>query len=332
MVYKEVKGEHFPVIKIFVSRRLDIPSVTVSNPLYVPVVCGSTYAGKVDNGFIRDNTGNNISEKRNAFCEFTVEYWAWKNAEADYYGLCHYRRYLTFSSKHFYANGQEQVMEGLLETRTIKKYDLLNEERMREIIAANDVIVNQAADVNYIPTPNGYQRSVYDHWSAHDGIFFDKRVLPLLIKTIKKRCPQYYAATIEYMDDRWHRGYNCYIFRKKLFFQMCQFQFTILFDMEQQLKENGLAKHFERTLGYLGEIMYGIFVYYLQKQGIYKIREVQLVYFEQTVIPDSIWQRLCDRLLFWAKFRFEDVGYKVLPKGSKRRDIIKKIYFLLVKR
>ena len=174
MVYKEVKGEHFPVIKIFVSRRLDIPSVTVSNPLYVPVVCGSTYAGKVDNGFIRDNTGNNISEKRNAFCEFTVEYWAWKNAEADYYGLCHYRRYLTFSSKHFYANGQEQVMEGLLETRTIKKYDLLNEERMREIIAANDVIVNQAADVNYIPTPNGYQRSVYDHWSTHDGIFLIK--------------------------------------------------------------------------------------------------------------------------------------------------------------
>ena len=74
MVYKEVKGKHFPVIKIFVSRRLDLPSVTVPNPLYIPVVCGSIYTRKVENGFIRDDAGNNISEKRNAFCEFTVEY------------------------------------------------------------------------------------------------------------------------------------------------------------------------------------------------------------------------------------------------------------------
>lgn len=57
---------------------------------------------------------------------------------------------------------------------------------MRKIIAANDAVVNQAADVNYIPTPNGYQKSVYDHWSAHDGVFLDKKVLPLLLETIKK--------------------------------------------------------------------------------------------------------------------------------------------------
>ncbi|WP_337744911.1 hypothetical protein, partial [Megasphaera sp.] len=63
-----------------------------------------------------------------------------------------------------------------------------------------------------------------------------------------------------------------------------------------------------------------------------KIIEKQLVYFEQTVIPNSGWQRLCDRILFWAKFRFENVGYKILPKGSRRRNFIKKIYFSLVKR
>lgn len=80
------------------------------------------------------------------------------------------------------------------------------------------------------------------------------------------------------------------------------------------MKENGLAKHFERTLGYLGEIMYGIFVYYLQKQGIYKIKEVQLVYFEQTVIPDSIWQRLCDRLLFGRSFALKMLDIKSYPR------------------
>ena len=163
-------------------------------------------------------------------------------------------------------------------------------------------------------------------------MFFDKRVLPILVETIHRLCPQYDAATKDYLHGKWHRGYNCYVMKKALFFQMCQFQFTVLFDLEKQLEKNGYAKNFERTLGYMGEIMYGIFIYYLQKQGSYKIKEVQLVYFEQTVLPDSQIQRLVDRFLFWAKFRFEDFGYKLLPKGSRRRNFVKNIYFSLVKR
>ena len=78
--------------------------------------------------------------------------------------------------------------------------------------------------------------------------------------------------------------------------------------------------------------MAGKLANYLQKQGIYKIKEEQLVYFEQTVLPESKMQWLLDKCLFWAKFRFEDIGYKLLPKNSKRRNFIKKIYFSLVKR
>ena len=321
-------------IKIFVSRRLDVDSTLVSNPIYKPVICGAVYAKDEINkkNLLGDDTGENISFRRNSFCEFTVQYWAWKNEEADYYGLCHYRRYLTFLSKHFRANAQEQVMEGILDDFTIKKYGLLEEERMRHIIGENDVVVNEAADVNKIPTPLGFQPSVYDHWVAHGGMFFDKRVLPLLVDTIHRLCPQYDAATKDYLHGMWHRGYNCYVMKKTLFFQMCQFQFGVLFDLEKQLEKNGYAKNFERTLGYMGEIMYGIFIYWLQKKGSYKIKEVQLVYFEQTVLPDSQIQRLVDRFLFWAKFRFEDFGYKLLPKGSRRRNFVKNIYFSLVKR
>ena len=93
-------------IKIFVSRRLDVDSMLVSNPIYKPVICGAVYAKDEINkkNLLEDDTGKNISSRRNSFCEFTVQYWAWKNEEADYYGLCHYRRYLTFLSKHFRAN------------------------------------------------------------------------------------------------------------------------------------------------------------------------------------------------------------------------------------
>ncbi|MDR0643885.1 MAG: DUF4422 domain-containing protein, partial [Treponema sp.] len=81
-------------IKIFVSHRIDKDSETINNPLFYPVRCGAVFDEREDKPNIPgDDTGDNISEKRLSYCELTVQYWAWKNVEADYYGLCHYRRY-----------------------------------------------------------------------------------------------------------------------------------------------------------------------------------------------------------------------------------------------
>ena len=88
-----------PDIKIFVSHRIDQDSETIDNPLYVPVRCGAVFDERDNITMLGDDTGDNISEKRESFCELTVLYWAWKNVKADYYGLCHYRRYFNFSDK-----------------------------------------------------------------------------------------------------------------------------------------------------------------------------------------------------------------------------------------
>lgn len=319
-------------IKIFVSRRFGIRSTYIENPLYVPVQCGAVLDDE-SNYFVQgDDTGDNISYRRNSFCEFTVQYWAWKNCQADYYGLCHYRRFLTFSPQHFKANMQGQIQEPFLDLQAIKKYELLNSEYMESVIEANDVIVNPAADVTSIPTPNGCQKTVYDHWAGHDQVFLDKRVLPIFTEVIQRLFPQYYEAATEYLHGKWHRGYNCYVMRRDLFQNMCEFQFGVMFEMEKILANTTYTKGLERTIGYLGEIMYGIYIYYLQKQHTYRIKEVQLVYFEQTEIPDSRLLYYMQKALCWMKIHFEDIGYILLPKASKRRNFIKKIYFRLTKK
>lgn len=80
------------------------------DPVYLPLHVGAE--GKPDLGYTKDNTGDNISAKNPNFCELTGLYWAWKNLDADYLGLVHYRRYFTRKEVHDREGKRKQILTG----------------------------------------------------------------------------------------------------------------------------------------------------------------------------------------------------------------------------
>ena len=93
--------------------------------MYLPLHVGCE--GKENIGFQGDNTGENISTKNPNFCELTGLYWAWKNLDAEYIGLVHYRRH--FTTKKYIPIKENKKYEIVLSKKEIeeklKKYDII---------------------------------------------------------------------------------------------------------------------------------------------------------------------------------------------------------------
>lgn len=139
-----------PDIKIFVSHRIDLDSETIDDPLYIPVRCGAVFDKRENVAMLGDDTGDNISEKRLSYCELTVQYWAWKNVKADYYGLCHYRRYLSFAPDKKLEDCYKNVPERSIDKKTAELYRL-NYDSAAEWIKDYDIVVSDPVHTRELP-------------------------------------------------------------------------------------------------------------------------------------------------------------------------------------
>lgn len=259
-------------IKIFVSHRIDFDSQTIDNPLFVPVKCGAVYDDKSFD-ITGDNTGDNISDKRKTFCELTVQYWAWKNIDCDYYGLCHYRRFLSFSDKEDNeVDGFGHASAECIDSEFIEKFKL-NEKSMRHEIEKYDILAVKDCDLR---KTLGRNITVYKSMISNDSVF-KKEGIDLFIKIFKEKYPEYEIDIDDFFNGYKWKGFNCYILKKEYFDDYNKKLFDVLFELERQLDMSTYNQEQKRLIGYMGEAMFAIYYNHILRKKIAKTKQMQLV-------------------------------------------------------
>lgn len=258
------------------------PSELPKNKLFMPVQVGSALAANLMD-MKHDDTGDNISTKNSSYCELTAQYWAWKNVKADYYGLCHYRRFLCFKPhKNDKRNLRGQIEANALDEYNIKYFGLDDEAYMRKIIEANDVVIGEQQKISKVPTPRGNKNTAYKHWVAHDRTLIMKEDLDAVLKILSEINPTLGREAKEYLNTNEFLGFNCFVMKKELFDQMCEIEFEVLKRLEKQVDTSNYNQQLSRIYGFMGEIISSVFFYHIEKTGKYKVKHVPLVYFNYT--------------------------------------------------
>ena len=218
-------------IKVIVATHKDYRMPT--DKLYLPLHVGAE--GKDDLGFTKDNTGDNISKKNPYFCELTGLYWAWKNLDADYIGLVHYRRHLT-NKKH------------VGKTTDDKFSSVLTLKEANELLNDTDIILPNRRKY--------YIENLYDHYKHTMYIepFDETR------KIIEEKYPEY----IEEFDKLHKRTsahmFNMFIMKKDTLNDYSKWLFDILFELERRMKDNKYDTFHSRFYGRVSELLLDVYI------------------------------------------------------------------------
>lgn len=263
------------MIKIFISSHKDAECLK-DEPFY-PIQVGAEKTKKELPGFLRDNKGQNLSEKNDKYCELTAQYWVWKNArKSEYVGFFHYRRYLSFAKRRFPETIYGTVEASYLD-REIKEKFGLNKDQIEKLVEGYDVILPQQRKVTDLPNSGKTNRQLY----LSSG-FLHEKDLNIMLDVIREKYPDYASCAEEYLEDNETYLNNIFIMRWELFEQYSEWLFDILEECDNRIDYSDYSTEAIRTLGHLGERLLNIYIRHLRSNNDLKIRGLQMVYFLNT--------------------------------------------------
>lgn len=253
------KNKHNAIIIVATHKPYRMPK----DSLYLPVHVGA--AGKESMGFTRDDSGDNISELNPEFCELTGLYWAWKNLDADYLGLVHYRRYFcgkrsggSFLKRHIFS------IDPFSRVLTSKEIDyLLNRYKV------------------ILPVKRRYFiETLYSHYiHTHQVDEFN-----ITINIIRENYPEYVGSYNKVMARTWGYMFNMAVLPKDMMNEYCEWLFDILFKLREKIDSSRRSDFEKRYPGRVAELLFNVWIKHKLDSGelaISDIAELPFIYMER---------------------------------------------------
>ena len=212
------------MIYIVTHKRVDLPKLKG----YRAIQVGS--AEEDFPGCLRDDTGDNISDRNAGYCELTAMYWIWKNTDDPFKGLAHYRRYFgrpAFSSRVRDIVGYEALI-GMLEGR--------------DLLAAKPAVY---------------------HVNAREQLLMDcctPETFSKLESVVEALSPEYMDAFRAFFAGNRAAQYNMLLCRKTLFDDYCAWLFPILFSLEDRVDLTDASDYQRRLFGFMGERLMNVWL------------------------------------------------------------------------
>lgn len=217
-----------------------------NDSIYLPVQVGTE--NKESLGYQPDNDGENISSKNPYFCELTGLYWAWKNLDADYIGLSHYRRH--FSVKKHSEKEKNKKFESVL-----------NENELRNILKDTYVVLPKKR--------NYYIENLYSHYEHTMYI----EPLDETRKIIEEKYPEYLEEFDKLHKRTSAHMFNMFIMKKEILNDYCTWLFDILFELEKRIDVKQYDAFHARFFGRVSELLLDVWI---NKNNI-KYQEVKVI-------------------------------------------------------
>lgn len=237
-------------IKIFTCHHKNSP--LFKSDCIIPIHAGKAIS-KLELDMIGDNTGDNISHKNSSWCELTVIYWMWKNVEADYYGLFHYRRFLNFKS---ISSGYNIFNE--FDKDSIKAFGW-DDDTIREVCSKYDIISSPIWNIHPVGLSD-YKMTNYDFYAKEH---FAKD-LDVVINLIREKTPEIYPFALKSLYSKECFFANMLIMKKKYFNEYCEWIFDILFEAEKLIDISSYDAYQKRIWGFIAERLSNCFVEYIK--------------------------------------------------------------------